>query len=629
MKSLLTTHQSINEEQLELNRARRVWQYFSVTIIAWTSFAFIFPLLGYPEVLPHHFITLSCFGLVYLWFRGDDISSRERTTWFTHCFIGIHAISIFFIALASPDLESTLCALPFGTTIAFLLLGRREAISWLVISILAYITYPLITRGLTASLPPSPIFIDGVVKTGGAIVVFICLCQFEMLYKHRSADLIKLSRDLEELATTDALTGLPNRLWLNKEIADAVDEALLSDRKIALLVLDMDGFKKINDTLGHTIGDEALSEVATRLKRVCTSNTTVARLGGDEFCIVIRDVADREHAAELGMQLHAKLCEPYQFASVTSHLGVSIGVAFFPDDAITPEVLLTYADTAMYHAKENHLSLSFYEPEQTAKAVEYCKVQEKLSNAIKQDEFFLVYQPQIDIRSGKVIGAEALLRWKHEGKIIPPFEFIPHLESSRRITEVTAWILNKVCEQIVQWDADGLQMKVAVNISAVDFHSAEFVDVVNSAIERTQVDASLLELEVTEGVLIEDVGTVAEKMRCLKKAGLTVSIDDFGTGYSSLAYIRSLPIDKLKIDREFVKGIPEQDDGTIASSIILLAKSLDFEVLAEGVETEAQLEYLRERECEQYQGYLACRPVSATELQEYAVGTNSLSPSVS
>ena len=390
MKSLLTTHQSINEEQLELNRARRVWQYFSVTIIAWTSFAFIFPLLGYPEVLPHHFITLSCFGLVYLWFRGDDISSRERTTWFTHCFIGIHAISIFFIALASPDLESTLCALPFGTTIAFLLLGRREAISWLVISILAYITYPLITRGLTASLPPSPIFIDGVVKTGGAIVVFICLCQFEMLYKHRSADLIKLSRDLEELATTDALTGLPNRLWLNKEIADAVDEALLSDRKIALLVLDMDGFKKINDTLGHTIGDEALSEVATRLKRVCTSNTTVARLGGDEFCIVIRDVADREHAAELGMQLHAKLCEPYQFASVTSHLGVSIGVAFFPDDAITPEVLLTYADTAMYHAKENHLSLSFYEPEQTAKAVEYCKVQEKLSNAIKQDEFFLV-----------------------------------------------------------------------------------------------------------------------------------------------------------------------------------------------------------------------------------------------
>ena len=450
-----------------------------------------------------------------------------------------------------------------------------------------------------------------------------------MLYKHRSADLIKLSRDLEELATTDALTGLPNRLWLNKEIADAVDEALLSDRKIALLVLDMDGFKKINDTLGHTIGDEALSEVATRLKRVCTSNTTVARLGGDEFCIVIRDVADREHAAELGMQLHAKLCEPYQFASVTSHLGVSIGVAFFPDDAITPEVLLTYADTAMYHAKENHLSLSFYEPEQTAKAVEYCKVQEKLSNAIKQDEFFLVYQPQIDIRSGKVIGAEALLRWKHEGKIIPPFEFIPHLESSRRITEVTAWILNKVCEQIVQWDADGLQMKVAVNISAVDFHSAEFVDVVNSAIERTQVDASLLELEVTEGVLIEDVGTVAEKMRCLKKAGLTISIDDFGTGYSSLAYIRSLPIDKLKIDREFVKGIPEQDDGTIASSIILLAKSLDFEVLAEGVETEAQLEYLRERECEQYQGYLACRPVSATELQEYAVGTNSLSPSVS
>ena len=630
MKSLLTTHQSINEEQLELNRARRVWQCFSLTIFAWISFTFLFPLLGYPEVLPHHVIALSCFVLVYFWFRGDYISTRERTTRVTHCFVGIHTVSIFFIGLASPDLESALCALSLGTTIAFLLLGRRQAFPWLVISALAYVVYPLVTHGLTASLPPSPIFIDGVVKIGGAIVVFVCLCQFEQLYQHRSDDLVQLSQNLQALATTDALTGLPNRFWLNEEIINATQEASSASSNLALLVLDMDGFKKINDTLGHTIGDEALIEVAARLKQVSPPNATVARLGGDEFCMLIRDVADREHAAEVGMQLHAKLCKPYQFASVTSHLGVSIGVAFFPDDAITPEVLLAYADTAMYHAKENHLSLSFYDSEQTAKVVEYCNVQEKLSNAIEQDEFSLVYQPQIDIRSGKVIGAEALLRWKHKGNTTPPFDFIPHLESSRRITEVTTWILNKVCEQIVRWDADGLQMKVAVNISAVDFHSAEFVDVVNSAIERTQVDASLLELEVTEGVLIEDVNTVAEKMRCLKKAGLTISIDDFGTGYSSLAYIRSLPIDKLKIDREFVKGIPEQDDGAIASSIILLAKSLDFEVLAEGVETEAQLEYLRDRECEQYQGYFACRPVSAVELQEYAVGitNNSLSPSV-
>ena len=627
MKSLPTTHQSINEEQLDLSRARRVWQYFGVTIVAWISFTVLFPLLGYPEVLPHHFIALSCFGGVYLWFRGDDISSRERTTWFTHCFIGIHAISIFFIALASPDLESNLCALPFGTTIAFLLLGRREAIPWLVVSIMAYVIYPLLTHGFTASLPPSPIFMDGVVKTGGAIVIFVCLCQFEQLYQRRSADLVQLSQNLKALATTDALTGLPNRFWLNEEITNATKEVSPSSTNLALLVLDMDGFKKINDTLGHTVGDEALIEVAARLKQINIPNAAVARLGGDEFCMLIHDVTDRGQVEELGMQLHAALCQPYELVNVTSHLGVSIGVAFFPDDALTPEVLLTYADTAMYHAKENHLPLSFYNPEQTAKVVEYCKVQEKLSNAIEQDEFFLVYQPQIDVRSGKVVGAEALLRWKHEGKIIPPYEFIPHLESSRRITEVTAWILNKVCEQVVAWNAKGLEMKVAVNISAVDFHSAEFVDVVNSAIERTQIDASLLELEVTEGVLIEDVSTVAEKMRCLKKSGLTISIDDFGTGYSSLAYIRSLPIDKLKIDREFVKGIPDQDDGTIASSIVLLAKSLGFEVLAEGVETEAQLEYLRARKCEQYQGYLACRPVSATELLEYAVVTNDLSPS--
>jgi len=580
MKSLPTTHQSINEEQLDLSRARRVWQYFGVTIVAWISFTVLFPLLGYPEVLPHHFIALSCFGGVYLWFRGDDISSRERTTWFTHCFIGIHAISIFFIALASPDLESNLCALPFGTTMAFLLLGRREAIPWLVVSIMAYVIYPLLTHGFTASLPPSPIFMDGVVKTGGAIVIFVCLCQFEQLYQRRSADLVQLSQNLKALATTDALTGLPNRFWLNEEITNATKEVSPSSTNLALLVLDMDGFKKINDTLGHTVGDEALIEVAARLKQNNIPNAAVARLGGDEFCMLIHDVTDRGQVEELGMQLHAALCQPYELVNVTSHLGVSIGVAFFPDDALTPEVLLTYADTAMYHAKENHLPLSFYNPEQTAKVVEYCKVQEKLS------------------------------------------------KSSRRITEVTAWILNKVCEQVVAWNAKGLEMKVAVNISAVDFHSAEFVDVVNSAIERTQVDANLLELEVTEGVLIEDVSTVAEKMRCLKKSGLTISIDDFGTGYSSLAYIRSLPIDKLKIDREFVKGIPDQDDGTIASSIVLLAKSLGFEVLAEGVETEAQLEYLRARKCEQYQGYFACKPISAVELLEYIVDANSLLQSV-
>jgi len=367
MKSLPTTHQSINEEQLDLNRARRVWQYFSLTIFAWLSFTVLFPLLGYPEVLPHHVITLSCFGSVFLWFRGDPNSSRERTTWITHCFIGIHTVSIFVIGLASPDLESALCAIPFGTTIAFLLLGRRQAIPWLVASIMAYVTYPLIIDGLSASLPPSPNFVDGVVKIGGAVVIFICLCQFEQLYQLRSANLVQLSQDLEELAKTDALTGLPNRFWLNKEIANATKEASLSNSNLALLVLDMDGFKKINDTLGHTTGDEALIEEATRLNQADIPNATVARLGGDEFCMLIRDIADPEQAATLGMQLHAKLCEPYQLASVTSHLGASIGVALFPDDALTPDVLLAYADTAMYHAKENHLPLSFYNPEQTAK----------------------------------------------------------------------------------------------------------------------------------------------------------------------------------------------------------------------------------------------------------------------
>ena len=621
MDSSQPTNQFVNHEQLDLIRVRRVWQYFAVLVLAWISFTVMFPILGYPGVLAHHFWALSCFALVYLWFRDDKNFSRARAERMAFCYLAIHSIAIFAIGLTSPDLQSTLLALPFGTTIAFMLLGRRASVPWLIVSLLAFIAYPIIVYGWQAFMPPSPLFMDSVMKCGAATVIFICFCNFELLYLRHNEELVKLSHNLETLATTDALTGLPNQFQFNKNLAHEIARASKKKTNLALTLLDMDGFKQLNDTLGHSVGDEALVEIAARLKSTTKQNTTVARLGGDEFCVILSDVKNRAHVESLTQQLHDLLCQDYALTNVDCQLGASIGIAFYPDDADHPEQLLAYADTAMYHAKENHLPFACYDTEQTVRVVEYSSVQKKLAKAIENDEFFLVYQPQIEIRTGQIIGAEALLRWQHEGELIPPLEFIPHLEASRRITEVTAWILDNVCGQINLWGTHGLHLKVAVNTSAIDFHSSEFVGMVKSAINRNQIDASLLELEITENVLIKDVSAVADRMHQLKETGLTISIDDFGTGYSSLPYLRSLPIDKLKIDREFVKGIPDADDCAIASSIVMLAKTLDFEVLAEGVENETQLEYLRSTDCDYFQGYLSSRPISADELENLALET--------
>jgi len=624
MQNFKTTHQFVNQEQLDLGRAGRVWQYFSVVIGGWLSFSILFPALGYSFVWLHHVIALVCFALVYLWFRGDRNSSRQRAIAITYSYLAVHSVGIFSVALTSPELQSSLFALPFGTTIAFMLLGRRASVPWLLVSLLAYVAYPMILYGVEASLSSSAVFVDATLKFGSTLVLFVCLCQFELLYVSRASKLVKLSQGLEALASTDALTGLANRFQVNEEINQALEDAARNQTQLALLVLDMDGFKQINDVLGHGIGDEALVEIASRLTNVVPSETLVGRLGGDEFCVLMRDISSHDAAEDLSRQLHEALCVEYELANVTFSLGASIGVAFYPEDAQASQDLLAFADTAMYHAKENHQAFANYDVEQTTRVAEYRSMQDKLANALERDEFFLVYQPQLDIQSGCVVGAEALLRWQRDGKTISPNEFISHLEANHRITSVTDWVLREVCEQIAEWSAEGLRIKVAVNISAVDFHRPDFVKVVEAAVARSEIDASLLDLEVTEGVLIEDVDAVADKMTRLKETGLTISLDDFGTGFSSLAYIRNLPIDKLKVDREFVKEIPETDDGALVSSIVMLAKTLNFEVLAEGVESKAQLDYLKATECDQFQGYYASRPVSPAKLQEFALERSQL-----
>ena len=628
MASEVQNLEFIDKQQLADHRARRVWKYFTVILVAWVIFSVQFALGGYETQWVSVF-GISGLSLVYLIFHRLDCSSRSRATLVTNCYLGIHSFGVFAFALTDPALEACLLAIPVGMTIAFTLLGIRAAIPWLIVGVVAEAALAGITHGFPALLPFSPVFQGFTLKAGASLIFFLCFQQFETFYSGRAADLVKLSQslqvkteELQSLATTDALTGLPNRFQFTNQLKNSVSDALQNDSKLALLMLDMDGFKEINDTLGHSIGDEALVEIAARLKNALDPNIAVARLGGDEFCVLLPDVSSHQQVLEICNKLHDSLCQEYQLANVVCRLGTSIGVAFCPGDSQTPEDLLTFADTAMFHAKDNHQPYAIYETELTSQLVEYCSVQEKLTKALERDEFFLVYQPQLDLQSGEIVGAEALLRWRHDGEIIPPFEFIPHLESSRRITEVTRWILETACAQIKKWNEDGLRLKIAVNISAIDLHDPNFADAVTSAIERHQIEASQLELEITEGVLIEGVEAVTEEMTRLKQTGLTISIDDFGTGYSSLAYIRQLPIDKLKIDREFVKEIPDGDDGAIASTMILLAKSLGLGLVAEGIETEEQREFFRSRDCELFQGFLASRPVSAEMLKELIYKSN-------
>lgn len=629
MNSSTQSNLLYNKQKLDESRARRVWQYFFLLWVGWVFFTLQFLICDYRDTFIVSLSIVIGFALIYWKFRSDDYSNRTTATCITYSYLGLHSVGIFTNSVLCPDLESGLLAIPVAMTVVLMLLGTRAAIPWLILSVLAFNVFPIVVHGFSASLPPSPIFQDTMLKAVAAIVLFACLRNFESFYLKRADDLVELSQnlqlktqELQTLATTDALTGLPNRFQFNEQMKQQVNDALQRDSTLALLVLDMDGFKEVNDTLGHTVGDQALLEIASRLRNLLEPQASVARLGGDEFCVLLRDVSDREDVVSLSNQLHDLLSREYQLANVTCRLGTSIGIAFCPEDAQTPEDLLTFADTAMFHAKDNHQPFAIYDTEQTKRVVEYCSIQEKLSKALALDEFFLVYQPQIDLRSGHVVGAEALLRWRHDGEIVSPFTFIPHLESSRRITEVTRWILDTVSAQIGEWNEIGLRLKIAVNISAIDFHEPGFSDMVTSTIQRHQIDPRLLELEITEGVLIEDVNVVADRLNRLKDAGLTISIDDFGTGYSSLAYIRRLPIDKLKIDRAFVKGIPDIDDGTIASTIILLAKSLGLEVLAEGIETESQREYFQSNNCDQFQGYLASRPISAEMLQELVVENN-------
>ncbi|MDP1733413.1 MAG: EAL domain-containing protein [Sulfuritalea sp.] len=424
---------------------------------------------------------------------------------------------------------------------------------------------------------------------------------------------------IHHLAYFDSLTGLPNRVQFSR----LTDQALMASRRKegfgAVLFIDLNRFKPINDTLGHGVGDKVLQETANRLRACLRGADVVCRLGGDEFAVGLFEIANREHAANVAQKLLATLDDPIVMAGRELKLGAAIGISIYPEDGMDTETLLRQADIAMYRAKQTGPDgLAFFSADMNQRAADRLNLEAGLRRAIERDELLLYYQPKVNIESGLIVGAEALVRWRHpERGLVPPAEFVPVAEESGLIVHVSNWVLEAACRQIRQWmDAGFPAMHVAVNLSARDF-SSSLPTRVQELLERHGIGAEWLELEITEGMLMHHTDTVIAMMDEITALGVSLSLDDFGTGYSSLSYLKRFPIDTLKIDRSFVIGIPgDADDCAIAGAIVGMSKQLKHNVIAEGVETTEQLAFLKSLGCDEIQGYLFSPPVPAEKFAE-------------
>lgn len=414
-------------------------------------------------------------------------------------------------------------------------------------------------------------------------------------------------------AQHDFLTGLPNRMLLNDRIGQAIALAPRHDKRVAVLFLDLDGFKHINDSLGHPIGDRLLQSVAKRLEQCVRDSDTVSRQGGDEFVVLLSEAEQWEEVAVIAGRLLQAVAEAHLIHLHDLHVTTSIGVSVYPDDGVDAETLIKNADTAMYQAKENgRQSYQFFKPEMNVRAVERQSIEENLRRALERQEFALHYQPKIDLRTGAITGAEALLRWEHPSRgIVSPAQFIPIAEECGLILPIGDWVLREACQQARVWVDRGLPMKsVAVNVSSMQLLQETFADGVFAILEETGFDPRCLELELTESVLMKRADSTASILQTLRESGIQVAIDDFGTGYSSLSYLTKFPIDTLKIDQSFVRQIPTGGhDASIVTAVISLARSLNLRVVAEGVETPLELAFLRARQCDEAQGYYFSRPL--------------------
>ncbi|MGM0648789.1 MAG: putative bifunctional diguanylate cyclase/phosphodiesterase [Bacteroidota bacterium] len=423
--------------------------------------------------------------------------------------------------------------------------------------------------------------------------------------------------NMAHMAQHDSLTGLPNRSLLKERLSQAIGLASRHGNQLALMFLDLDLFKQINDSLGHQVGDELLKSVAKRLTSCVRSTDTVCRLGGDEFVIMLAEINHPRVAAQIAEKIHKSFSDPFIIGEHEINVDLSIGISVYPDDSQDTDTLIKNADTAMYHAKENGRNhFEFFEKDMNAKAVSRMFLEKSLRRALSQKEFILHYQPKINLVSGEMTGSEALIRWLDSDLgIMYPDDFLWIAEESRLIVEIDEWVIQEACHQVKKWLDSGLPaLSVAVNVSAFNFRDKHFLENISLILEKTGLPPDYLELELTENILMGNAESSVSILKALKNMGIKLSIDDFGMGSSSMSYLKRFPIDTLKIDRSFVNKITlGKDDAAIVSAVIGMGKSFNQRVIAEGVETPEQLFSLQTLECDEGQGFYFNHPMPAED----------------
>lgn len=433
-----------------------------------------------------------------------------------------------------------------------------------------------------------------------------------------TTEIRETERQLQYIATHDALTGLPNRHQLQQRLSYALSHAY--NQKVAVIFLDLDHFKNVNDTAGHAAGDGLLCDVARRLSSCIRATDMLARLGGDEFVIVVEEFATSQHLKELAERILTKMREPFVIEEHQYHLGTSIGISVFPHDGTDGPTLLRCADSAMYLAKESgRNNYQFFTSELMIRAQHRYTLERNLRRALIDDEFLLYYQPKVSLSDGKIVGAEALIRWQMpDSMLIAPNDFIPFAEEIGLIVPIGQWVLTAACRQAQIWrEQFDFDFKISVNISPKQFQDPNLCALIFDSLQETGLAPSALQLEITEGLLMVEADHLSAVFSTIKDLGVSISLDDFGTGFSSLSYLQRFPIDNLKIDRSFIREIPEnQDSVVLTKAIIAMSNALGMTVTAEGVEKIEQMHFLKEAGCQEIQGFYFSKPVSINDFSE-------------
>ncbi len=593
-------------------RARRLEQLLLVLIAALTVSLVPKLLAGetrfYPVVLAAS-IALLVVALALLRRGATDLAAALMLGTVT-------AMAITLMVLNSGLRDITVAALPGVLVISALLGTRRMLLSLLALMLAAVALLGLANVSGWYVNVVRPVRLSTVVDTLAVLLVTgfaVALLAGDLtraLARLRGEnEEVRRSRDrIEFLATHDALTGLPNRLLARDRYEQAVAAARRTGRRVALLYLDLDHFRTVNDSLGHPAGDELLRRLGERLRGLLRASDTVSRTGGDEFLLLLGGIADGDAAAEVGHKVLALAAAPLAVDGVELHLGASLGIALFPDDGESFDALLKKADIAMYRAKDaGRSTLRFFDAAMNDSVADHLQLVAGMRRALERGEFVLHYQPQLCLLTGRVLGAEALLRWQHpEQGLVPPGRFIPLAERSGQIVEIGAWVLKQACRQAADWQRAGLPaLMMSVNLSPLQVRRGALERDVLQALDASRLDPRRLELELTESLLIEDSEALRETLARLRALGITFAIDDFGTGYSNLAYLKRFEVERLKIDQSFVRRLVDNaEDEAIVRAIVQMAGALRLGVIAEGIEDAATLERLRGIGCAQGQGYL-------------------------